>query len=664
MKNLKWTFIIGVLLLLMTGACEMNEMTMLTEIDAPGISIMKSTPVSMDMTYDLIAGQNLDVGDVVVWNDADNLYVKYEIQLQGWCLTETHLALGFLPGDIPQTKKGSPIPGQFEHSEEHDCITEYTYEIPLEEWGCNNLVVAAHAVVKNIFECEDPVEELYLADCGDPSIDQQGTELFRVELDDVNKEANLTSLVVMGAEYFDQVAALAATPDGAYLYAIDKASKHLGVYEVSSGDFSDLGEIIDLVNGVVQAAFSPYGELVVSSDNTDKLYVVDIDNLEVAETIELDGINMQGADIIFSADGTLYLYTNYGGGGLYKIDDLTATQPITPLYLGTPAFEEYYTGLAIRGAGTGNLVASDNGEPIYTISPVDGSNIDSYTTKLGGLDYVVGYGDMTVGNLCARFETAWGSGTRFTDKNWATYFTYQIDCCLEWIVYGSNLDGGTDPGDDALFAIDLRSGTYEEICDPGSIDDSQNYPNGNAYDPDNERIYFGTDDGRLFYHEIGNGTVGPLTTNENFGTLACGAWYDGKYYYVQNGTNRLYEVTIDGITAAAARTQIGTVPTSNGYGDIVFDPADPGVFVGSAGSAWYAYDINDNSHVPLTRTGGPSNHLQLAYGSNGQLYGVVATTGEFFEVTYSKTAGTVNLSSIWNSDLALTDLASGPQCAD
>ena len=43
--------------------------------------------------------------------------------------------------------------------------------------------------------------------------DGQGTELFKVELDEVNQEANLTSLVVMSADFYDQAAALAATPE-------------------------------------------------------------------------------------------------------------------------------------------------------------------------------------------------------------------------------------------------------------------------------------------------------------------------------------------------------------------------------------------------------------------------------------------------------------------
>ncbi len=96
---------------------------------------------------DLLAGQDKDVGDVLVWNDETNLYVKYAVTESNWCLTETHLGVaGSLEG-IPQTKKGNPIPGQFEFSGYHACETEVQYTIPLDGLP-DDLYIAAHAVVK------------------------------------------------------------------------------------------------------------------------------------------------------------------------------------------------------------------------------------------------------------------------------------------------------------------------------------------------------------------------------------------------------------------------------------------------------------------------------------------------------------------------------------
>ena len=241
----------------------------------------------------------------------------------------------------------------------------------------------------------------------------------------------------------------------------------------------------------MQAAFSPDGKLNVSSDNTDDLYVIDITTPIVEETIQLANINMQGADIIFAVNGTLYLYTNGSSGGkrgLDKIDDLTVTQPISPVWIGTPAQASCFTGLAIRDAGTGDLVASDRNSSIYTISAADGSNLNDYATKKDGIDYSVGYGDMTVGNLCELpwTEIAWGAGEDFPGKNWDTYFTCEIQCCNQWIVLSNNLNPGSDDKDDAIFAIDLKDKTRTLVYDPGTISSNQNYPNGNAYDPINK----------------------------------------------------------------------------------------------------------------------------------------------------------------------------------
>ena len=42
-------------------------------------------------TVDLIAGQHMDVGEIQVTNDDGWLYVTYLVDVEGWCLTETHL---------------------------------------------------------------------------------------------------------------------------------------------------------------------------------------------------------------------------------------------------------------------------------------------------------------------------------------------------------------------------------------------------------------------------------------------------------------------------------------------------------------------------------------------------------------------------------------------
>ena len=100
-------------------------------------------------TVDLIAGQNYDVGDVVVWGDGQTLYVKYVISVEGCLLAETHLAIADSLDKIPQTKKGNPIPGQFPYKEAHDPpVTDCTYTIDATQWSPDKkLYIAAHTIV-------------------------------------------------------------------------------------------------------------------------------------------------------------------------------------------------------------------------------------------------------------------------------------------------------------------------------------------------------------------------------------------------------------------------------------------------------------------------------------------------------------------------------------
>jgi hypothetical protein len=120
-----------------------------------------SNPVSLKKegacgttTWDLTAGQTIDVGSVTVENDADNLYVTYTLDYSGACFGTLHLWVGDDLADMPQTGQGSPIPGQFPYQHDASGQTTYTFEIPLSDLGIdldteceNTLYVVPHAEV-------------------------------------------------------------------------------------------------------------------------------------------------------------------------------------------------------------------------------------------------------------------------------------------------------------------------------------------------------------------------------------------------------------------------------------------------------------------------------------------------------------------------------------
>ncbi len=104
------------------------------------IPIMPIKANGLGTSVDLLAGQHHKVGTVTAWNSSENLYVDYELDQEaiddGWCLIETHVHVGLSLADFPLAgKQGNPIPGQFDFSDPHGCVTEYEYEIPfLNEW--------------------------------------------------------------------------------------------------------------------------------------------------------------------------------------------------------------------------------------------------------------------------------------------------------------------------------------------------------------------------------------------------------------------------------------------------------------------------------------------------------------------------------------------------
>lgn len=95
----------------------------------------------------LIAGQNILVGEVSIWNDDENLYVKYQTN-PPWYMTETHLY-------VSKTLPSSAIkPGKFPYKHKDlNSVLEDTYTILLSELGVasgDSVYIMAHADVVNI----------------------------------------------------------------------------------------------------------------------------------------------------------------------------------------------------------------------------------------------------------------------------------------------------------------------------------------------------------------------------------------------------------------------------------------------------------------------------------------------------------------------------------
>ena len=132
--------------------------------DYVGYVLIPQAYINVAQTANLIADGGsadtaIDVGDVIIWQDADYLYVKY-VTDDGWFMTETHLAVGDDLTDIPQTKKFNPKVGKFEYKGVHSpAVQEVTYQIDW-TWASDALLyIAAHAAVQkdiSLLECSEP----------------------------------------------------------------------------------------------------------------------------------------------------------------------------------------------------------------------------------------------------------------------------------------------------------------------------------------------------------------------------------------------------------------------------------------------------------------------------------------------------------------------------
>jgi hypothetical protein len=107
------------------------------------------TTCGTSTTKTLYAGQTTDAGQVVVGNDATNLYVTFTTT-GGWQLSKTHVHAADSLAGIPVNKAGNPQIGNFRYQTTHNPpVTTFTYTIPKSAVGpdnnVNSLVVAAHA---------------------------------------------------------------------------------------------------------------------------------------------------------------------------------------------------------------------------------------------------------------------------------------------------------------------------------------------------------------------------------------------------------------------------------------------------------------------------------------------------------------------------------------
>jgi len=319
---------------------------------------------------DLIAGQHIDAGDVLVWNDDDNLYVKYLITDPDWCLTEYHLHVANDPNDIPQTKKNNPIPGKFDYKKEFEsCVSETDIiEIPL-EWESSDVYVAAHAALS-------AVETMTIAS-------EEGDIVYGPVYEEPNEftdwgsgQGAVRAYNWLGAERpEDQINDCTNNP-----YSSESWSWGFG---------NDFNPTYDPdIEGVIW----------ISTANNTEIWAVDswrkfVVPYEVPET-------PVAASIQVNADNYYYVISNgltIGSNG--------------DIFDGPESYDLF----PVEGMNTLEFIVRNIGQ-----GPAD--NACEQVGNPNGLAYKA-----QISYLTGEDESAWAAGFDFDGKNWATYFIYPND---------------------------------------------------------------------------------------------------------------------------------------------------------------------------------------------------------------------------------------------
>jgi len=392
MKKLMYLIVLALILGLVLTGCLLSNVGQVPTSDQSGITYLtKGTETDPDK-FPLYAGQDILVGIVNVWNNADYLYVKYELSQEaigeGWCLTETHLAVVTQEEDFPTNKAGNPKVGHFpyqcsyngsewvfqikEYGDEDavcdavgtDLLTEITYTIPFTWDPCTELYIAAHAVVQKLSE----VMTVTLV---------SDTQTFSAGYTETEPGAPLDPNNYSGLGGWSAAVPVSSPPIPPW---INPSVVLPGAVWVSSsatteGGYGDQWRLFKEDFTIPSGAVNITGSLYMTADNAIEAYL------------------LNGTSVVVGTTGYVYGAAPSSQGSNFAT--LWGPYTLTPL------------------VGLNNLMFVVRNWVHSAYNPT-------------GLIYKLDYEYQLLEE-----ETAWAAGSDFLGKNWATYFTYTVvkECC-------------------------------------------------------------------------------------------------------------------------------------------------------------------------------------------------------------------------------------------
>ena len=373
-------------------------------------------------TFPLYAGQTISVGEVQVWNDSEKVCVKYQLSddaiAEGWLIYETHFAVGATLGDIPQVKKGNPIPGQFPYGDDDlDGVESYQECVPLPAGvSCDDdIIIAAHSVVKKVgtfSEClvsgDRSDNVLLLAeDSENPGYPEGYTASYQTYSGDTTPSVvAYTHLSWVGISGVEWISSSRLTEDTDY-----------NTWRLFTRNFD-----------IPDNAFNISGTLTMNCDNAEQAYI---------------------NSIFVGEDENAMVYG----------------ESIKDVY---PPSGDAHGWSTLEGPWDISSLLKPGNNELWTMTRNYAWSSDSYTNPTG-LTYKLCYQY----DLVTEKETAWGGEVDFPGKNWATYFTYTVECeeptpaCSYETAWGGGTEGG---GSTWWYYYDTSTGGEQTIWAGQDID--------------------------------------------------------------------------------------------------------------------------------------------------------------------------------------------------
>lgn len=411
----------------------------------PAAAHTESDPYSVD----LLAGQDEDVGDVLVWNDGTSLHVTYVITASDWEITATHLYVGKNP---PPTS----APGQFPYDDAVAASvtpTEVAYVIPLDSISDYTMQLNSKGKVTGVMTTDGDVG---VGPCDDVYIAAQA-EVQKVEVEMSTIQPELTwqrSAETAGAiAHFPGYGGQWDPETDGFAIPLDETQVvwDNGAYHIPPGTPS--GSF---------ASWNYEGVVGTQGPSYDPAYGSDLRRFHADFTMP-DGCTVTGGTLsTVGFDGipindNVYVFVNedliFWGGTRANV---------------LPAFEGMSGIQALRG--TTDPPETDRWYIPGTLPPltnvISGTNgIDVFTEeneRWGGLGELVLSLDCET--VITTTETAWGEGELIgVNSNWSMYFRYTVQGCRLVDTVDVPSDGSTvssvslEAGKTYLFKA---SGTY------------------------------------------------------------------------------------------------------------------------------------------------------------------------------------------------------------